>query len=50
MQQLSEQEIIRRDNLQKIKDLGINPFPSEKYDVTHKSSEIVENYKEGGTD
>ncbi len=29
--QRSEQEIIRRENLQKMIDLGINPFPSEEF-------------------
>ncbi|MEZ4948819.1 MAG: lysine--tRNA ligase [Saprospiraceae bacterium] len=43
---LSEQEIVRRDNLQKIIDLGINPYPPELYEVTHKAKEIKENYKE----
>ena len=31
--QRSEQEIVRRENLQKMIDLGINPFPSEEYPV-----------------
>lgn len=31
--QLSEQEIVRRENLQKIIDLGINPYPSEEFEV-----------------
>ena len=43
-QQLSEQELVRRDNLQKIKDLGINPYPNETYNVTHSSKEILEQY------
>jgi len=43
-QQLSEQEIIRRDNLQKIIDLGINPFPSELYPVSHMAKAIKDSY------
>lgn len=31
--QRSEQEIIRRENLQKLRDLGIDPFPSEEYPI-----------------
>lgn len=43
---LSEQEIIRRENLQKIIDLGIDPYPPELYEVSHSAKEIKENYKE----
>ncbi|MEY2904438.1 MAG: hypothetical protein RJA52_454, partial [Bacteroidota bacterium] len=31
--QLSEQELIRRDNLNKIREMGINPFPEEAFPV-----------------
>jgi lysyl-tRNA synthetase class 2 len=37
---LSEQQIIRRDNLQKIRELGIDPYPSELYPVDTLVSEI----------
>jgi lysyl-tRNA synthetase class 2 len=43
---LSEQEIIRRENLQKIMDLGIDPYPPELYEISHSAKEIKENYKE----
>ena len=36
--QLSEQEIVRRESLQKIIDLGIDPFPAAKVEVNFKSS------------
>jgi len=39
--QLSEQEIIRRENLDKIKALGFEPFPPEAFDVNFKTSEIT---------
>jgi len=39
--QLSEQEIVRREALQKIRDLGVNPFPAEKVEVTFKTSEFT---------
>lgn len=39
--QLSEQEIVRRNNLQKIKDLGINPFPAEQVSVNFKSTDFT---------
>lgn len=31
--QLTEQEIVRRENLQKLVNLGINPFPSEEFKI-----------------
>ncbi|HMS70643.1 MAG: lysine--tRNA ligase [Saprospiraceae bacterium] len=44
---LSEQEIIRRENLQKLLDLGIDPFPSDTFEVNMKVDKIKEGYKEG---
>ncbi len=32
-QKLTEQEVVRRDNLQKIIELGINPYPNETFDM-----------------
>ncbi len=29
--ELSEQEIIRRNNLQQLRDLGIDPYPAAEY-------------------
>ena len=46
-QQLSEQELVRRESLTKLKDLGINPYPQALYPVTILSKEIKENYEEG---
>ena len=45
MAQLSEQEIIRRQNLQKIIDLGINPYPPELYPVNAKALAIKEGFQ-----
>jgi lysyl-tRNA synthetase class 2 len=39
--QLSEQEIIRRENLEKIQALGFDPFPPEAFDVNFKSDEMT---------
>lgn len=39
---LSEQEIVRRESLQKLIDLGINPYPSELFEVTASACEIKE--------
>ncbi len=44
--QRSEQEIIRRENLQKMIDLGINPFPSEEFVNNITVTELRENYVE----
>jgi len=46
-QQLSEQELVRRASLTKLRALGINPFPQALYPVTILSKEIKENYEEG---
>ncbi len=40
MSQLSEQEIIRRQNLQKIIDLGINPYPPDLFPVNTSTEAI----------
>ena len=44
--ELSEQEKIRRDSLNKLSELGIDPYPAEKYEVNAYSEEIKQNYKE----
>ncbi|MBK6902655.1 MAG: lysine--tRNA ligase [Saprospirales bacterium] len=46
MQPLSEQEIVRRENLEKIRELGIDPFPPEQFDVNAHTADIVENFEE----
>lgn len=43
---MSEQELVRRDNLQKIKDLGVNPYPPELFPVNVSAAEIKANYEE----
>lgn len=45
--QLSEQEIIRREKLTKLRELGINPYPAALYPVDATSKSIKENYAEG---
>ena len=42
--ELSEQEIVRRVSLQKLLELGINPYPSELFDVNVSATEIKKNY------
>lgn len=48
--QLSEQERVRRDNLQKIKDLGIDPYPSDEVNVSTTAAEINANYVDESPD
>lgn len=43
--ELNEQEIIRRNSLNELKKLGIEPYPAEKFDVTAYSSEIKTNFE-----
>jgi len=45
--QLSEQEIGRRDSLNKLRALGIEPYPASEYQVADYSYEIKNNYEEG---
>lgn len=42
--ELSEQEQIRRNSLQKMKELGINPYPAAEFPVNVFTSEIKEKY------
>ena len=43
----SEQEIVRRESLQKLIDLGIDCYPAELFNVNNSSKNILDNYKEG---
>ena len=42
--ELSEQEIVRRNNLQQLRDLGIDPYPAAAYPTDAFSTEIKENF------
>jgi len=42
---LSEQEILRRESLQQLRNLGINPYPAEAFDVTAWAQDITENFE-----
>ena len=44
---LSEQEIIRREKLTKLRAMGINPYPSPLYPVDHSSEDIKSSFAEG---
>ncbi len=45
--QLSEQEIIRREKLTKLREMGIDPYPAALYPVDTTSKNIKENFSEG---
>ena len=47
MAQLSEQELVRREKLTKLRALGINPYPADLFPVTHTTNNIKTNFKEG---
>ncbi len=42
--ELSEQEIVRRNNLQQLRDLGINPYPAAEYPVNAWSTDITKDF------
>lgn len=43
--QLSALEVIRRESLQKLRELGINPYPAESFTTTTTIKEIKSNFK-----
>lgn len=43
---LSEQEVVRRENLQKIRELGINPYPAEQFPVNAYATQIKAEFDE----
>ena len=45
--QLSEQEVVRRDKLTKLRDLGINPYPADLFPVDANSKGIKADFVEG---
>ena len=42
---LSEQEILRREALQELRNLGINPYPADEFVTTALSNEILANFE-----
>lgn len=43
---LSEQEIIRREKLKELQELGINPYPAPLYPVNNNAANIRKNFKQ----
>ncbi|MFA5814583.1 MAG: lysine--tRNA ligase [Bacteroidales bacterium] len=46
MPELSEQEQIRRQSLQEIRNMGINPYPAAKYSVTANAADTLAHFDE----
>ncbi len=42
---LSEQEILRREALAELRNLGIEPYPAKAFEISTNSSEILENFE-----
>ncbi|NAW50315.1 lysine--tRNA ligase [Elizabethkingia argentiflava] len=47
MQQLTEQEIIRREKLQQLRQMGIEPYPAAEFEINSSTQDIKQNYVEG---
>ena len=45
IRELSEQEIVRRESLQKLQELGIDPYPAELFEVNVTAKGIKKNYE-----
>ncbi len=45
--QLSEQELVRRDKLSKLRAMGINPYPADLFPLSHTSKHIKSDFAEG---
>ena len=45
--ELSDQEIQRREKLNRLRDLGINPYPADLYPVTDYSTDIKKKFEDG---
>ena len=43
----SEQELVRRESLQKLKDLGINCYPADVFPVNTTANDIKNSYEDG---
>jgi len=45
--QLSEQELVRREKLNKLREIGINPYPANLFPVNHTSKQVKDTFSEG---
>lgn len=42
--ELSEQEVLRRQSLEKLREMGINPYPAEEFKVTAYANEVLTSF------
>jgi lysyl-tRNA synthetase class 2 len=49
MSGLSEQELLRRESMQELMRLGINPYPADLFEVDANAADILENYERDKT-
>ncbi len=47
--ELSELEILRRDSLKQLRELGINPYPAEAYEINANAADILAYYEKDKT-
>ena len=45
MSHLSEQEIVRRESLKKLREIGIDPYPAAEYVTTHHTEDIKNDFE-----
>ncbi|MGD9977137.1 MAG: lysine--tRNA ligase [Bacteroidales bacterium] len=45
LEELSEQEIVRRKSLDELRSLGIDPYPAAMYHVTHSTADIISDFE-----
>ena len=48
--ELSEQELLRRKSLSTLREMGIEPYPAEMFEVTNTAAEISANLSEATTE
>jgi lysyl-tRNA synthetase class 2 len=46
IRELSEQEIIRRNSLKKLREMGIDPYPAAEYKTTHHTEQIKQQFEQ----
>lgn len=46
---LSELEVLRRNSLNQLRELGINPYPAEAFEITANAADILANYERDKT-
>ncbi|TDG36901.1 lysine--tRNA ligase [Pedobacter changchengzhani] len=46
---LSEQQILRRESLKQLRQLGIEPYPAESYEINVSAADILANYEKDKT-